>query len=384
MLAVGIGQMLDWAEPIARRAGFAGVVLACEPTGHRWKPLVAEARRRGIVMVCVQPLLVHRAREAEDFTRDRSDFKDATLIGRLTAQLHCYVPQVATEQWARLRHLGIRRHQLLRTAGAARQQLRDLLECVWPGALATAAQPLDSLTWRACMTVSCDPTVIAAMSCRRFEQAVVRELAGARPCRRIIAAVHAAARQPDGVEWERPGAVERAGFAVADWRRARADVADVEARMVAVLDVVDLADIVATVPGLSLVGAAAILAETGDPDSYDSSRAWVKHAGLCPRDNESGRFKGATTISGRGRPLLRTAAWRAVWALLPNNDVFAARYQHLRTREANRLNDGQARAALGAKLLRELHAICTRRVAWDPRSAGPALDAAEEVTDQAA
>lgn len=64
----GIGQMLDWAEPIARRAGFAGVVLACEPTGHRWKPLVVGARRRGIVMVCVQPLLVHRAREAEDFT----------------------------------------------------------------------------------------------------------------------------------------------------------------------------------------------------------------------------------------------------------------------------------------------------------------------------
>lgn len=233
------------------------------------------------------------------------------------------------------------------------------------------------------MTVSCDPTVIAAMSCRRFEQAVVRELAGARPCRRIIAAVHAAARQPDGVEWERPGAVERAGSAVADWQRALADVADVQDRMVALLDVVGLAEIVATVPGLSLVGAAAILAETGDPDRYDTGRAWVKHAGLCPRDNESGRFKGATAISGRGRPLLRTAAWRAVWALLSHNDVFAARYAHLLTRDRNRLNDGQARAALGAKLLREVHAICTHRVAWDSAKAGPPATP-EEVTEQAA
>lgn len=376
----GIAQMLDWAEPIAAKAGYAGVVLACEPTGHRWKPLVAEARRRGIAMVCVQPLLVHRAREGEDFTRDRSDFKDATLIGRLTAQLHCYVPQVSNQQWSRLRHLGVRRHQLLRAAGAARQQIRDLLECVWPAALAGAAQPLDSLSWRACMAVSCDPTVIAAMDYRRYERAVVAELGAARPCRRIIRAVHAAAAAPDGIDWERPGAVERAGFAVADWQRALAGITDVEDRMIAMLDVVGLAELIATVPGLSLVGAAAILAETGDPTGYNSARAWVKHAGLCPRDNESGRFTGQTAISGRGRPLLRTAAWRAVWAMVRHNPVYTARYAHLRTRERNRLNDGQARAALGAALLRQLHVICTTRVAWDPAKAGPA----EQVTATAA
>ena len=33
------------------------------------------------------------------------------------------------------------------------------------------------------------------------------------------------------------------------------------------------------IPGLSAVGAAAILAETGDPRRYDSSSSLVKHAG---------------------------------------------------------------------------------------------------------
>jgi hypothetical protein len=37
--------------------------LACEPTGHRWKPLVVTARAGKIPAVCVQPLLVRRARE---------------------------------------------------------------------------------------------------------------------------------------------------------------------------------------------------------------------------------------------------------------------------------------------------------------------------------
>ena len=56
-----IGEILAWAGPIAAKAGFAGLVLACEPTGHRWKPLVVTARAAGIPVVCVQPLLVHRA-----------------------------------------------------------------------------------------------------------------------------------------------------------------------------------------------------------------------------------------------------------------------------------------------------------------------------------
>jgi len=69
-----ISEILAWAGPVAAKAGFAGVVLTCEPTGHRWQPLVVTARARKIPVVCVQPLLVRRAREGEDFTRGRSDF----------------------------------------------------------------------------------------------------------------------------------------------------------------------------------------------------------------------------------------------------------------------------------------------------------------------
>lgn len=83
------------------------------------------------------------------------------------------------------------------------------------------------------------------------------------------------------------------------------------------------AELALSVPGLSEVGAAGILAETGDPARYDSGRAWAKHAGVCPRDNASGRYEG----------MLRTAAWRAVWPLVHHNEVFAARHRHLnRTR----------------------------------------------------
>jgi transposase len=113
------------------------------------------------------------------------------------------------------------------------------------------------------------------------------------------------------------------------------------------------------------VGAAAILAETGDPGRFATARALVKHAGLCPRDNASGAHQGKTAISGRGRPALRLAAWRAVWATLPNSPVMTAQFTYLTTREHNRLARQQARTAWAAALLRWIHAVIIQRVTWD-------------------
>jgi len=124
-----LGPALDWADRVADKYGFAGVTVGCEPTGHRWMVVNQLAAQRDITLVCVQPMLVGRARETEDYTRDKSDDKDAMLIARLVAGLHCYVPERAEETWARLRQLGARRQRLITEATAGIQQLRDLREC---------------------------------------------------------------------------------------------------------------------------------------------------------------------------------------------------------------------------------------------------------------
>jgi transposase len=63
-----LGGLLEWAVARAAAAGFASVTVACEPAGHRWRVLDQLAAERGLALVCVQPLLVCRAREGEDLT----------------------------------------------------------------------------------------------------------------------------------------------------------------------------------------------------------------------------------------------------------------------------------------------------------------------------
>jgi transposase len=369
-----LGDLLDWAVAKASAAGFASVTVACEPTGHRWRVLDQLAAGRGLALVCVQPLLVYRSREGEDLTRDKSDPKDAVLIARLAGELRCYEPERADAVWARLRHLGARRRQLITDATAQVNQIRDLLECAWPAVLSASGSPFRSTTWCAALAVVLDRCAgdlrrVVRLGPARFEGAVRRELprwGATRPCLRIVRAVYAALRDPAGVMVHRPGALERAHLALGDWRDTCARLAGAEARMVAVLDDLGLTALVTTIAGLTPAGAAAILAETGDPARFASPRSLVKHAGLCPRDNASGEHQGKTSISGRGRPGLRLAAWRAVWAAMPNNPVMAARFTHLTTRQDNRLARQQARTACAAALLRWIHVVVTHRVTWDP------------------
>jgi transposase len=382
-----LGAALDWAAERAAKAGFAGVTVACEPTGHRWRVLGQLADQRGMSFVCVQPAISAWVRRTEDLTSDKTDDKDAVLIARLTAQLRCYLPEPLDETWGRLRHLGTRREQLIEQHVKCVQQIRDLLECVWPAALEAANWPFRSATWVAAISVVVerdggDLQRTRRLGQARFDRAVRREVTrrgGQRPCLRITRRLFTALTDPAGVISHRPAAFERIAWVIADRDHAKASLVDTETRMVAVLDELQLTELVTSIDGLSPVGAAAILAETGDLTRFTSARAVVKHAGLAPRERKSGAFTGRARVTGAGRPLLRAAAWRAVWGCLQTNRVYAARYRHLTTRETNKLTPTQAQTAVAAAILRQLHYVVTHRQAWDPAVAAHGTRAVEVV-----
>jgi transposase len=94
----------------------------------------------------------------------------------------------------------------------------------------------------------------------RFEHAVRREITkrgGQKPSLRILRNLVQALSDPAGV---------------------------LSQRMLAVLDQLELTELVTSITGISAVGAATILAETGDPRRFATARTLVKHAGLAPRE----------------------------------------------------------------------------------------------------
>lgn len=64
---------------------------------------------------------------------------------------------------------------------------------------------------------------------------------------------------------------ERAHLVLGDWQAIHRRLAEAQTRMVAVLDALELTELVTSIDGLSAVGAAAILAETGDPHRFPGS-----------------------------------------------------------------------------------------------------------------
>ncbi|MEN3615187.1 IS110 family transposase [Plantactinospora sp. ZYX-F-223] len=136
--------------------------------------------------------------------------------------------------------------------------------------------------------------------------------------------------------------------------------------MTTILDELRLTELATSITGVSAIGAAAILAQTGDPNRFPTAHALVKHAGLAPREKLSGNFVGRTKLTGQGRPGLRLAAWRAVWSAQRANPVYAVRFTHLTTRAQNKFTVTQARAVIAAAVLRHLHAVITTGQPWNP------------------
>ncbi len=385
--AFQLGEALDWAAAQARAKGFGQVTVACEPTGPRWMQVQRLCAERGLPLVCVQPLVSHIAREQQDYTTHKTDESDCVMIARLAVELHCYVPEELDETWAYLRHLGRRRAQLVTAATALAQRVRDFLSVAWPSVTGACAGPFESVTWLAALqlvTARCgsDPGSLAEMGEQAFTAAVRDAVAGwggKKAWGTISARVFAALTDTEGaVAWSRRGLLRRVADELGDLQRTRAQLRAVEADLVSALAELGLSRL-GDIPGLTAVGAAAILAETGDPRRYDGSSSLVKHAGLSPAGNASDAFSGQAHISRRGRPALRLAVWRAVWPMLKYNPVMAAKFQAMTRADddtvpqpgtaaqaAARARRAKARVACAASLLRWIYCMTVHGTGWDP------------------
>ena len=125
------------------------------------------------------------------------------------------------------------------------------------------------------------------------------------------------------------------------------------------------AEKVLDIPGIGDNILAGILAEMGDIDRSDDVKEIQKLSGLGSVACSSGKHKGETKISHRGRKRLRYWLFQAAKSVAVHDEAFRELHSYYTTRDENPLKKMQSLVAIGCKLLRVICTILKRGVAYD-------------------
>ncbi|WP_343754357.1 transposase, partial [Lentibacillus halophilus] len=121
------------------------------------------------------------------------------------------------------------------------------------------------------------------------------------------------------------------------------------------------ADQMIAIKGVSAITVAGFFAEVGDLSNYRDPRQIIKLAGLNLKMNQSGMFKGQTTITKRGRKRLRSLLYLVARPLSLHNEGFKQLYRYYRYRSDNPLTGKQSFIALSRKLIKIFYVLGTRK-----------------------
>lgn len=115
-----------------------------------------------------------------------------------------------------------------------------------------------------------------------------------------------------------------------------------------------------SIQGIGIVSAAALIGEIGDINRFESYEQIRRYAGLNLVENSSGNHQGKTTISKRGRGLLRSILYRMAFTMVSKNEEIKSLYKYLTTRKENQLKKKQAIIAVIGKILQIIYAVVTK------------------------
>ena len=118
---------------------------------------------------------------------------------------------------------------------------------------------------------------------------------------------------------------------------------------------------------LGIGTAVSFIAEVGNINRFKSAKQVQKYAGLALKENSSGKHKGLTKISKRGRKKLRTILFRTVIPLVGKNEEFGLIYRYYIERKENPLKKKQALIVLCCKLIRIFFTILSKKIKYDEK-----------------
>ena len=359
----GFGRLSHWMQGICERHGKAKIIVGIEPTGHYWFTLGRYLREQGIKLVMVNPYAVKQTKELDDNDPSKNDGKDPKVIAKLVLDGRYSIPYVPTGAYADLRILSADRQRIVKEIGQIKNRFARWFAIYFPEYCEVFGS-YESKSSMLLLRVASTPESIVALGveriCRIWKDAGIRAVGVKR-----ATTLYEAAKRSIGHDQGTSAAKLEMALLLEDYEAKAKQLAFVMAALETTLREIPEAEKLLTIKGIGIISVAGFLAEVGDLRRFESPKQIQKLAGLSLRENSSGKHKGQTTISRRGRDKLRQVLFNAVIPLLATNEEFRSLHQYFTTRTVNPLKKKQSAVALCGKLIRVFYAIMVHGVEYD-------------------
>lgn len=351
---------------LQQRQQAPAVLIGMEPTNYYWKLLAAdlEQQQPSYAYRLVNPYTVKKSREGDQLDRSKDDNRDAFAIADLLRTGKYTETRLLQGSYAELRQYVVLHNRLQKDLRRQKLLINNLAGQLFP----ELAQVFDNFTGQTILAMlrhHAAPSVVQALSADGFIAGVRADFQGRRLPVGKLRRVHQLAQQSVGLQAGQAALQLAVRLHIDTWLAFRQQLASLDSHLAETFLALPEAKYLLSIPGLSIITAATILAEIGDPSHYRNGHQLIKLAGTQPVPNTSGRkSRSQTPMSHKGRPGLRTALFFVVLRLVQQDGDFAQAYQHLQQRAKNPLSPMQAVGVLMNKLLRIIWAVIRQRTLY--------------------
>lgn len=365
----GFESLLGKVEKLRIKYGCDQVIMGMEPSGHYWRALgwYLKLHESKPVLVGINPYHTKQAKELDDNSQTKSDPKDAQVIAHLIRDGRYFDTYLPEKEYAELRILNTERQRLMKQLSRGNNILIALLDEFFPEYSTVWSSVTCPTSLELLKTYAFPSDILSAAREQLLED--IREASGGTEGIKLMEDMIRAASGSVGVKEGLRVARLRILNLIDELAYFAERKAEIESELEAVMDTLQLGKVLQSMLGVGAVISAAFLGEVGDITRFSNWKQVRSLAGLNLVENSSGKHKGKTKVSKRGRPYLRHMLYLAGECGCRCNPEMRGFYRYLRNRQNNPLNGPQAFVATGLKIMRILFHLAKTGEHYDPNKA---------------
>lgn len=359
----GFQTLLKWVERHQKANDKDHVIFGVEPTGHYWLNLAYFLTAKGFDFVLVNPMHVKKSKELDDNSPTKNDTKDARVISQLIKDGRYSVPNLLDGIYAELRE-GVKvRDQLIDQLMITEGRIQNVVQRYFPEFF-DVFKNWEGKAALCTLKIFPFPSDIKKMTpeevLAKWKPFVQRGV-GIKKATKLVET----AKKSIGIQIGIQFAKREMDCLLEQYELYTEQLKQLDQELESLVENIPGAKEMKAIKGLGTTTVALFFAEVGDIMKYNHPQQLVNLAGLSLREHSSGKFKGQTRITKRGRSRLRRAIYLAVRPLVAHNSTFKALHHYYTKRPDRPLKKQQSLIALCCKLLRVLFVIGNKQCEFD-------------------